>query len=71
MTTEATKATEARPASFYATTEDRDRIAAIAEMLRRRGHRSSASAAISYALHRVFLAECSADGSKISERNAA
>lgn len=74
MTVTSTKLT---PTSFAANDEDRERIKAIGEMLERRGYRVmrggnvSASAVISYALHRVFLAECSTDGSLITDRNAA
>lgn len=69
MTTETTLT--AKSDSFYATDEDRARIAAIMELLRRRGNRSSKSAAISYALARVFLTECSEDGSMLGQRDAA
>lgn len=74
MTTETTKGTGAKSMSFYATDEDQDRIAAIATMLRGRGHRIAApgvSAVISYALARIFLTECTEDGSLITDRNAA
>jgi hypothetical protein len=69
MTTEVIE--KAIPTSISTTAEDRERMAAIAKMLRQRGMRSSASAVVSYAVHRVFLLECSTDGAQAHERNAA
>jgi hypothetical protein len=69
-----TETTGSKTMAFYASDEDQEHIAAIVAMLRRRGHRINTRGvtdAVSYALSRVFLLECSTDGAQAHERNAA